>query len=106
MDELAALAGQDPLAFRLAHLQDPRAVTVLQAVAQDAGWQRPKPAARHPDAALGRGLALARYKNTGAYCALVVQVEVIVLDRVWAAVGLRARHLPLTPERLLDLMQQ
>lgn len=84
-------------------------MTVLQAVAQDAGWQRPKPAARHPDAALGRGLALARYKNTGAYCALVVQVEVterIVLDRVWAAVGLRARHLPLTPERLLDLMQQ
>lgn len=89
MDELAALAGQDPLAFRLAHLQDARAIAVLQAAAQDAGWHAAKPQPRRAGAALGRGMGLARYKNSGAYCALVVQVEVsdrIVLDRVWAAV--------------------
>ena len=37
----------------------------------------------------GRGLALARYKNTGAYCAVVVEVDVtdrIALDRAWAVV--------------------
>lgn len=89
MDELAALAGQDPLAFRIAHLRDPRAVEVLRAVTTAARWDVPKAEARHDDAARGRGLALARYKNTGAYCALVVELEVaerITLDRVWVAV--------------------
>lgn len=89
MDELATLAGQDPLAFRLDHLQDRRAADVLKAVAEDAAWHTARPAPRLGDAALGRGMALARYKNTGAYCALVVQIEVtdrIVLDRVWVAV--------------------
>ncbi len=89
MDELAALAIQNPLAFRLAHLRDPRAVAVLHAAASAAGWGDPKEEARQNGAARGRGLALARYKNTGAYCAVVVEVEVaerIVLDRVWVAV--------------------
>jgi CO/xanthine dehydrogenase Mo-binding subunit len=89
MDELAALAGQDALAFRLAHLEDERAATVLQAAARAAHWHEALPPARRPGAVRGRGLALARYKNTGAYCALVVEIEVtdrIVLDRVWAAV--------------------
>jgi len=89
MDELAALAGQDPLAFRLAHLDDPRAIAVLQAAAAAAGWQHAKAPARREGALRGRGLALARYKNSSAYCALVVEIDVtdrIVLDRVWAAV--------------------
>src|SRR4029077_12705024 len=37
MDELAEAAGSDPLAFRLAHLGDPRAQAVLQAAAGKAG---------------------------------------------------------------------
>ncbi len=89
MDELAALAGQDPLAFRLAHLDDPRAITVLQAAAAAAGWRHKKAPARRERALRGRGLGLARYKNSSAYCAVVVEVEVtdrIVLDRVWAVV--------------------
>ena len=89
MDELAALAGQDPLAFRLAHLDDPRAIAVLQAAADAAGWNREKPPARRVGAVRGRGLGLARYKNSSAYCAVVVELEVtdrIVLDRIWVAV--------------------
>lgn len=89
MDELAALAGRDPLEFRLAHLQDPRAAEVLRRAAQAAGWGTPCGPALREGGLRGRGLALARYKNTGAYCAVAVEVEVtdrIALDRVWAAV--------------------
>jgi len=89
MDELAALAGRDPLAFRLDHLDDARAVAVLQRAADAAGWSQDRAPARRSGAVRGRGLALARYKNTGAYCAVVAEIEVtdrIVMDRLWAAV--------------------
>ena len=89
MDELAALAGQDPLDFRLAHLDDPRAAAVLQAAADAAGWRGPRPEARRSGAVVGRGLGLARYKNSGAWCAVVVQAEIaerIALERIWAVV--------------------
>jgi CO/xanthine dehydrogenase Mo-binding subunit len=39
MDELAERAGADPVAFRLDHMTDERAVAVLEAAAQAAGWQ-------------------------------------------------------------------
>jgi isoquinoline 1-oxidoreductase beta subunit len=38
IDELAAAAGADPLAFRLAHLDNPRIRTVLQAAAKHFDW--------------------------------------------------------------------
>jgi nicotinate dehydrogenase subunit B len=72
MDELADAAGIDPLAFRLAHLRDPRAQAVLQAAADKAGWiPREKGDGRN-----GRGLAFCRYKSIGMYAAVVVDVEV------------------------------
>jgi nicotinate dehydrogenase subunit B len=72
MDELADVAGRDPLAFRLAHLKDPRAHAVLQAAADKAGWTPGKKG----DGRHGRGLAFCRYKGVGMYAAAVVDVEV------------------------------
>jgi nicotinate dehydrogenase subunit B len=72
MDELAVLAGSDPVAFRLAHLGDPRARDVITAAADEFHWSaRPAPAGGH-----GYGFAFARYKNLAAYCAVVMQVRV------------------------------
>ena len=69
MDELAEEADQDPLAFRLAHLRDDRARAVLERAATTAGWGE-----RLPDGC-GRGIGFARYKDKGAYCAVVAEVE-------------------------------
>jgi CO/xanthine dehydrogenase Mo-binding subunit len=74
MDELAASAGADPVAFRLKHMKDPRARAVIEAAAQKAGWQ---PAVKG-DGSRGRGIAFSKYKNLAAYCAVVADV---VVDR-------------------------
>ena len=89
MDELALLAGQDPIAFRLAHLDDQRACAVLESVRATSGWLNELPSPRRAGAQRGRGIGLARYKNSGAYCAVVVEVEVtdrIHLEKIWATV--------------------
>jgi nicotinate dehydrogenase subunit B len=72
MDELAEKEDIDPLEFRLHHLKDPRARTVIEAVRDDAGWKG-RPAGGDGS---GWGVGFARYKNTGAYFAVIVGVEV------------------------------
>jgi nicotinate dehydrogenase subunit B len=69
LDELAAERGEDPVEFRLRHLSDERARDVIRAVARRAGW---KPAKQSKS---GYGFSFARYKNTGAYCAVVAEIE-------------------------------
>jgi len=69
IDELASERGEDPLAFRLRYLRDPRAQDVLRRVAQRAKWKPQKRPGR------GHGIGFARYKNTGAYCAVIAEVE-------------------------------
>ncbi|MHC2274280.1 CO/xanthine dehydrogenase Mo-binding subunit [Bradyrhizobium diazoefficiens] len=61
LDEIAALRGEDPVAFRLRHLRDERAKDVIRAAARRAQW---KPQKR---TGIGHGVGFARYKNTGAY---------------------------------------
>ena len=69
LDEVAAERGEDPVDFRLRHLSDSRAQDVIRAAARRAGW---KPARK---AGIGHGVGFARYKNAGAYCAVVAEVE-------------------------------
>ena len=69
LDEIAVLRGEDPIAFRLRHLRDERAKDVIRAAAQRARWKPRK------QAGVGHGVGFARYKNTGAYCAAIAEIE-------------------------------
>lgn len=75
MDELAQMAGEDALDFRLRHLEDPRGREVLSLAAEMCGWR-----GRTKREGFGIGLAYACYKHTGAYCAVAAEIE--ALDRV------------------------
>jgi len=77
MDEVAAALRVDPVEFRLRYLRDPRAIAVVQAAAQHAGWiSRPSPQANISRSGLttGRGIAYAPRYNTRL--ATVAEVEV------------------------------
>jgi CO/xanthine dehydrogenase Mo-binding subunit len=69
LDEIATARGEDPIAFRLRHLRDERAKDVIRAAAARAKW---KPS-RQPG--IGYGVGFARYTNTGAYCAVIAEIE-------------------------------
>jgi nicotinate dehydrogenase subunit B len=70
LDELAFERGEDPVEFRLRHLSDQRSIDVIRTAAKRANW---KPAKQD---GIGYGIGFCRYKNTGAYCAAVAEVEV------------------------------
>jgi CO/xanthine dehydrogenase Mo-binding subunit len=79
MDELAYAAGVDPVQFRLNHLNDPRAVAVVQAAANQIGWQ---PHTTPDGAGRGLGIAFARYENVEAYVATAADVSVDASGRI------------------------
>jgi CO/xanthine dehydrogenase Mo-binding subunit len=78
IDELAAAAHQDPLAFRLKYLKEPRAIAVLKAAAKQYGWQaRPSFQDRNQGRkANGRGIAWVN--RDGSFVATIADV---VVDR-------------------------
>jgi CO/xanthine dehydrogenase Mo-binding subunit len=83
MDELAILAAEDPVQFRLRHIADDRFRRVVQRVAERSGW-RERPGGRR-----GRGVACTIYHGT--YVAQVAEVEVslsgaVRLVKVWCVV--------------------
>ena len=76
MDELAAAVAADSLRFRIAQLDDQRAIGVLQAVARLSNWDyRPSPAQRVRNPGVNRGRGVGLYAAT-TYVAVVAEVEV------------------------------
>jgi isoquinoline 1-oxidoreductase beta subunit len=83
MDELAAAAGRDPLAFRLALLgKSPRAAGVLKLAADKAGWGRPG------RAGVAQGIAV--HESFDSFIAQVAEVSMrdgkVKVERVVCAV--------------------
>ncbi|MEK9284124.1 MULTISPECIES: molybdopterin cofactor-binding domain-containing protein [unclassified Bradyrhizobium] len=65
IDELAAEAGVDPIEYRLRYLKDQRAIDLVNAVAERAGWT-PRPVRQDKDGEVvhGRGFAYALYVHS------------------------------------------
>jgi isoquinoline 1-oxidoreductase len=68
MDAAARAAGTDAVAFRRAHLDEPRLIAVLDAAAERSGWPRPS--------ASGRALGIACGTEKGSYVATAAEVSV------------------------------
>jgi CO/xanthine dehydrogenase Mo-binding subunit len=80
LDELAAAAGADPVAFRMQYLDanDKRGIEVLERAAKLAKWEkRPSPkGGQSGDVATGRGVTYCKYELVRTYIAAVAEVEV------------------------------
>jgi isoquinoline 1-oxidoreductase subunit beta len=71
MDELACLAGADPLAFRLAHLRNDRLRNVLEAAAKEFRW-----AERREKRSKDAGVGLACGTEKGSFVAACVEATI------------------------------
>jgi nicotinate dehydrogenase subunit B len=80
MDELAHLAGVDPVQFRIRHLQDARLTGVLQAVAERIGWPSPGGGAHF---GIACGFEKSSYVATAV--SLALEARRIVLKRIVCA---------------------
>jgi CO/xanthine dehydrogenase Mo-binding subunit len=69
VDQLASMAGVDPIEFRMRQQKDPRLARVLKAAADQWGWKPGK-------APSGRGLGVACGADAGSYVAAIAEVEV------------------------------
>jgi nicotinate dehydrogenase subunit B len=84
IDELAEIAGQNPLAYRLSMLSDPRSRAVLERLGEMAGWK----AREAVGSGRGLGLAFVRHRDRGAYIGVAAALEVeteVRLTHMWCA---------------------
>lgn len=84
MNELGDASGQDPIAFRLRHIEDARLRRVLSAVRERSNWNH-----RQRQSGLGFGVGCTIYHGT--YIAQVVEIEVdrngqARIGKVWCVV--------------------
>jgi nicotinate dehydrogenase subunit B len=84
MDELAVLAGVDPVEFRLRHVSDERFASVMRLVAERSGWTSRR-------VATGRGLGFACTVFDHTYIAQVADVSVdkdarLRIHKLWCAI--------------------
>ncbi|MFL5428289.1 MAG: molybdopterin cofactor-binding domain-containing protein [Myxococcales bacterium] len=100
MDELAAAANADPVEFRLRHLEDPRGRAVIEEAVRRSSW-----ASFHKTEGRGHGIAYARYKNIGAFCAVVAEVEAGVDLRVTRLVAAVDVGLPVNPDGVANQIE-
>ena len=96
MDELARRDEIDPVTFRLKHLNDQRAVAVLQRCRTLASDYAPSHKGGHRN---GRGFAFAQYKNRQTYAALCVFLDV---DEKTLAVSLEHAIIVADAGRVVD----
>lgn len=84
IDDIARQAAETPFAFRIRHLDDPRAIEVLRRLEDDTRDLR---AGTRAEDGAGWGIGFARYKGMGGYCAVLARVEVEDEVRVTDAVS-------------------
>ncbi len=84
VDELAALAGSDPMDFRLRHITDARLAAVVRLVAERSGWDaRPRGGGR------GLGMACTSFEDTRIAQVADVSVDergAVRVHRLWSAI--------------------
>ena len=94
VDEIAAFLKQDPVAFRLAHLKDPRYVAVLKKCAELGGWGKKLPKG------FAQGIAFhAEYKSMSA-CLVEIDARKPTKPRVTRAAIVADVGIPINPRGL------
>jgi nicotinate dehydrogenase subunit B len=79
MDEIAAYAKADPVAYRLQYLTEMRIIDVIKGAAKAANWKArpsPKPRSTGTGVVSGRSVACVAYEGDNGYAALVAEIEV------------------------------